>query len=253
MEVVGYGAARQQRFELTRTAAGAPTVVLVHGGFWQAGYGLDLMQPLVPSLVAAGWTVANIDYRGVGDDGGGWSGTFEDAAAATDALAAIDGIDVRRIVTVGHSAGGHLAVWLAGRHRLPDGAPGASPQVRPIGALSQAGVVDLVAAAEARLGDGATQSLLGGEPSEVPDRYAIGSPAALVPIGVPVELVHGVDDRIVPPDQSRRYDDVTRAVGDPVVRTEVPGDHFTMIDPATDAWAACVAGIRRLLAPHLVL
>lgn len=246
-EVIEYGDDAAQRVEVSRPAGEGPwpVVVLVHGGFWQAGFDLDLMRPLVPSLVAEGWAVANIGYRGVGA-GGGWPATLDDAAAATDALVGVDGLDLGRLITLGHSAGGHLAVWLAARHRIPPGAPGSDPAVTPSGAVAQAGVVDLVAAAEANLGGGATQSLLGGDPSDHPDRYAAASPSALVPLGVPVELVHGVDDAIVPIDQSRRYQATALAAGDEVTLTETAGDHFSVIDPATADWAACLAAARRL-------
>ncbi|MGK2950697.1 MAG: alpha/beta hydrolase family protein [Acidimicrobiales bacterium] len=247
-EVIEYGDAAAQRLELSRPPGDGlwPVVVLVHGGFWQDGFDLDLMRPLVPSLVAEGWAVANIDYRGVGA-GGGWPATLDDAAAATDALLGIDDLDLGRLITLGHSAGGHLAVWLAARPQLPPGAPGSDPAVIASGAVAQAGVVDLVAAAEANLGGGATQSLLGGDPADHPDRYAAASPAALVPLGVPVELVHGVDDTIVALDQSRRYEATALAAGDQVTLTETAGDHFSIIDPNTDDWAACLAAARRLL------
>lgn len=249
-ERVRYGDESPQHLDLTRPAGvdAPPVVVLVHGGFWSAQFDLTLMEPLVPSLVAEGWAVANIEYRSVPVRGSGWPGTFEDAAAAVDALAGQDGLDLTKVITVGHSAGGHLAVWLASRAQLPEGAPGRDPQVPVIGAVSQAGVLDLVAGADQRLGGGAVQSLMGGGPTAVADRYAAGSPTALVPIGVPVELVHGSDDRNVPVDQSRRYEVAARDAGDPVTFTEVPGDHFAIIDPATEAWAACLAAARRLLA-----
>ncbi len=248
-ETVTYGDSAQQHLELSRPASATahPVVVLVHGGFWSAQFDLGLMRPLVPSLVAEGWAVANLEYRSIGVSGAGWPGTFEDAAAAVDALAEQPDLDLSRVITLGHSAGGHLAVWLASRARVPEGAPGQSPMVTVTGAVSQAGVLDLVAAADEHLGGGATQALMGGGPTEVPDRYAAGSPVALVPIGVPVELVHGSADRNVPVDQSRRYEAAARAAGDPVTFTEVPGDHFAVIDPSTEAWAACLAAARRLL------
>ncbi|MEO6318486.1 MAG: alpha/beta fold hydrolase [Acidimicrobiales bacterium] len=250
VETVRYGDEAPQHLELTRPAdvAVPPVVVLVHGGFWSAQYDLTLMQPLVPSLVGEGWAVANIEYRSVPVRGSGWPGTFEDAAAAVDVLAAQDGLDLTRVIALGHSAGGHLAVWLASRGRLPEGAPGRDPKVVLTGAISQAGVLDLVAGADQRLGGGAVQSLLGGDPAAVPDRYSAGSPSALVPIGVPVELFHGSADRHVPIDQSRRYAGAALTAGDPVTFTEVPGDHFAIIDPTTEAWAACVVAARRLLA-----
>jgi acetyl esterase/lipase len=250
VEVVTYGDTPPERLEVTRPSSGRgpwPVVALVHGGFWQAGYDLDLMRPLVAPLLAEGWAVANLDYRGVGLPGAGWPGTLTDAATALDALADVADLDLERLVTLGHSAGGHLAVWLAGRHRLPAGAPGADPVVRPIGAVAQAGVVDLEEAARARLGAAATQALLGGEPDEVPERYAVASPVALLPLGVPVELVHSDRDRIVPLDQSRRYVAAAGSTGDAARLTVVSGDHFAVIDPGTDDWAACLAAARRLL------
>ncbi len=252
-QVLRYGSAPRQHIELTKPTDGTgpvPVVVLLHGGFWMSAYDLGLMRPLVPSLVAKGWAVANVEYRSVGDHGGGWPGTLDDAAAAIDALAGTEevGLDVTRVVVLGHSAGGQLAVWLAGRHRLPSGAPGADPKVRPIGVVAEAGVLDLVAAADQGLGGGAVTALLDGSPSTVPDRYAIASPVARVPIGVPVVLVHGPDDGVVPLDQSTHYRDVATRAGEDVTLTEVPGDHFALIDPTTTAGAAALAAVSRLLA-----
>jgi acetyl esterase/lipase len=247
MEEVRYGDDPSQRLELTRPAGvpSPPVALLIHGGFWRAQHGLEIMRRLVPSLVADGWAVANVEYRRVGD-GGGWPTTLADAAAATDALADQPGLDLDRVVSIGHSAGGHLATWLAARPRLPAGAPGASPRVILRGAVSQAGVVDLVGSATANLGAGAAQDLLGGAPSAVPDRYAVASPLARLPLGVPVALVHGVDDDIVPVDQSRRYAIAAQAAGDDVALHEVPGDHFVVIDPNHPAWTVCRAALRRL-------
>lgn len=214
-----------------------PTVVLIHGGFWRWGWDRTLMTPLARDLARRGHAVWNIEYRRVGQEGGGWPGTLEDAAAAIDLLAGIDAVDTERLVTVGHSAGGHLAVWLAARHRLPAGAPGAEPAVRPRAAVSQAGVVDLVRGDEDALGSGACAALLGGSAGEVPDRYAVASPASLLPLGIPVLLVHGSRDVHVPPSQSRDYADAARFAGDPVDLTEFDGaDHFDVIEPEHEAW-----------------
>jgi acetyl esterase/lipase len=251
-EVVRYGKARRQRLELTRpdgATAPVPVVVVLHGGFWMSSYDLRLMRPLVPSLVAQGWAVVNVEYRSVGDDGGGWPGTFDDVAAAVDSLASpgVTGLDLGRLVTLGHSAGGHLAVWAAARHRLPPDAPGADPAVRPIGAVAQAGLLDLVQAEADRLGGGAASSLLGGFPDAVPDRYALASPIARVPLGVPVELVHGPYDGVVPLDQSERYQAAAVAAGDQATLHQVPGDHFALIDPASEAWATTLRSTATLL------
>lgn len=221
---------------------GAPsgvTVVLLHGGFWLERYRADLMAPLAEDLAGAGHTVVNVEYRRVGG-AGGWPETFTDVAAAVDHLAELPDVPTDRIVTVGHSAGGHLAVWAASRHRLPGGAPGADPRVRPCAAVSQAGMVVLVASARAGLGKGAVVDLMGGSPDEVPDRYAVADPAALLPTGVPVVLIHGEDDHIVPPGISRDYAERARERGDEVELVALPGGHFEAIDPSHPLWRAVV-------------
>ena len=227
-----------------------PVVVLVHGGFWREQYRRDLMTPLARDLVGRGYAVWNIEYRRVGG-AGGWPETFEDAAAAIDHLATLDArLDLHRVATVGHSAGGHLAMWLASRHRLADGAPGADPQVRPIFAVSQAGVVDLDLAARNGLGGGAAPALMGGGPGEVPDRYAAGDPAALVPIDIPSLLVHGRDDTTVPLRQSEAYVDAADEAGDPARLAVVDGDHFTVITPDTEVWRTVLDALAEALGPR---
>jgi acetyl esterase/lipase len=207
-----------------------PVVVLVHGGFWRNRWDRTTTTPLARKLAARGLLAWNVEYRRVGQDGGGWPGTFLDVAAAVDHLAGVPEADVERVVAVGHSAGGHLALWLAARPRLPAGAPGAGPRVRARGAVSLAGVCDLERGAEDGLGGGAVAELLGGAPGERPDRYAAASPAALLPLGVPQVLVHGGRDTIVPPGQSRDYARAATAAGDRVELIELPeADHFVVI------------------------
>ena len=181
----------------------------------------------------------------MGQEGGGWPGTLEDVAAAADAVVGLEAVDAGRVATVGHSAGGHLALWLAARHRLPAGAPGADPRLRPCGAVSQAGVSDLLAGARAGLGSGACQALIGGEPNDVPERYVVASPAALLPLGVPQLLVHGTRDYLVPAAQSRDYAAAARVVGDAVDLIELPeADHFDVIEATDPAWTAVVGWLR---------
>ena len=224
-----------------------PTVVLIHGGFWKWGWDRTLMTPLACDLAARGFAAWNIEYRRVGQEGGGWPGTFEDVAAAADAVAGLEDVDATRVVSIGHSAGGHLAVWLAARHRLPAGAPGAGPGVRPRAAVSQAGIVDLARGADDRLGDGACVALLGGSPTDVPERYAAASPASLLPLGVPVLLVHGGRDDIVPPSQSRTYAESARAAGDTVELVEVAeADHFDVIEPGHELWSLMCGWLERV-------
>jgi len=231
-------------------------VVVVHGGFWRQAYGLELGRPLAVDLANAGLAAWNIEYRRVGTGGaagdGGWPTTFLDVAVAVDLLAgpvqeAAGGrLPLDRVIAAGHSAGGHLAGWLAARPGLPPGAPGAAPAVLLRGAVSQAGVLDLVDAAEQRLGAGAVEDLLGGPPTAVPDRYALASPAARVPLGVPVVCVHGTEDADVPIRQSERF---VAVAGGSAELVTLPGvDHFALIDPSSAAWRACRDSVERLLA-----
>ncbi|ODT95297.1 MAG: esterase [Pseudonocardia sp. SCN 72-86] len=242
-----YGTDPAQFVELTLPAETGPrgTVVVIHGGFWRSRYDLALGRPLAAALAAAGYAAWNIEYRRVGT-GGGWPATFDDVAAAVDLLADQEWLDADRVVAVGHSAGGHLAAWLAARPGLPAGVPGADPRVRLRGAVSQAGVLDLVDAVRNGVGRGAVEDLLGGLPGDAP--YDLASPAERLPVGVPVVCVHGDADVNVPLRQSERYVAAAQAAGDPAELVVLPGvEHFAVIDPATAAWQACASGIERVI------
>jgi acetyl esterase/lipase len=210
-----------------------PCVVLVHGGFWRSGWDRTLMTPLAHDLARRGVAAWNIEFRRVGQEGGGWPGTFEDVAAAVDHLAKVEQVDTARVATCGHSAGGHLALWLAARHRLASGV-GASPRVRPLAAVSQGGICDLERAWRDDLGDGAVEALLG-PLAEGSERLAAASPAALTPLDVPQLLLHGSEDDVVLLSQSRDY-----CARDPLAELlELEGaDHFDVIDVDHEAWAA---------------
>ncbi|HUQ38841.1 MAG TPA: alpha/beta hydrolase [Acidimicrobiales bacterium] len=231
---IRYGEGRDRFGELWRPdgPGTVPVVVLIHGGFWREPYRLDLMDGLARDLSSRGFAAWNIEYRRVGG-GGGFPATFDDVAAAIDHLAAIassERLDLSRVVTVGHSAGGHLALWAASRD---------NPAVEVTKAISLAGVPDLVEADRAHLGSDAARELLGGSAAGVPDRYAAASPAARLPLGVPQVLVHGADDDIVPPSFSRAYAAAATAAGDDVELVELPGvDHDDVIDPSSPAWTA---------------
>ena len=227
------------------------TVVLLHGGFWQAQYGLDLAAGLAPDLADRGYAAWNLEYRRVGD-GGGWPATFTDVARGIDLLGDLadrTGESLYPTLAIGHSAGGQLAVWAAGRHRLPSGAPGAAPKVRLAAAISQAGVLDLTAAARDGVGGGSVEALLGGPPEAHPRRYAWASPLTRVPIGVPVCCLHSPADALVPIDQSRRYVRAATAAGDHATLVETDGDHFALIDPASPGWRTAVDQLPGLLRP----
>jgi acetyl esterase/lipase len=243
------------------TAGPHPVVILIHGGYWRARYGLDLMDRLGDDLAARGVANWNIEYRRVGEPGGGWPGTLRDVASAAERLRGIapaHQLDLARVVTIGHSAGGHLALWLAARHRVPVGALGdggwaalTGPGVLPLaGALSQAGVADLADGWRRGLSGGAVADLLGGTPEGVPERYAAADPARLLPLGIPQALVHGERDDIVPIAISRDYAAAATRAGDPARFRPIPdADHFDVIDPATAAWAVIIAELRAILAP----
>ncbi|MCK4177789.1 alpha/beta hydrolase [Aciditerrimonas ferrireducens] len=216
-------------------------VVLFHGGYWRMPYGRRLMVPLARGLVRHGLAVWNVEYRrvGLGGGGGGWPATVDDAARAVDALAARAEVDGERVVLVGHSAGGQLALWVAGRHRLPSGAAGARsagqvPAVGIRGVVALAPVTDLRGTAS-----GPVRSFLGPDPTG--SRAEAASPRGLLPLGVPQMVVHGAVDEVVPVAASRAYVAAAREAGDDARLVEVPGvGHRGVILPRGPAWEALV-------------
>jgi len=228
-----------------------PIVVLIHGGFWRAAYKLSLMRGLARDLAQQGITAWNIEYRRVGNANGGWPNTMLDVALATDYLRTLAphyGLDAERVVTVGHSAGGHLALWVAARQRITAGELQAQDPLHIVGAVSLAGCTDLDYVAQLGLGRGAAVELLGGEPQAVPERYAMASPAALLPLRVPQVLIHGTQDNNVPFDVSQFYTRKAIEAGDDVMLIELPGaDHFVVIDPTSESWTLTLKEIQRLL------
>ncbi len=194
--------------------------VLIHGGFWKAEYGLDLMDALADDLAARGWAAWNIEYRRLGN-GGGVPETLDDVAAAIDLLAELPGVDLSRVVAIGHSAGGHLAAWAATRK---------DPGVAVTGVVSQAGVLDLQRARELRLSNGVVDRFLGEHPTSV------ASPIERLPLGVPTLLTHGALDDIVPVEISERF---AAAAGATLV-VEPDEEHFGHLDPANPLWKAVI-------------
>ncbi len=251
---IAYGTEPHQFGDL-RLPAGPgphPVVVVVHGGFWRAKYGLEHAGHLCADLTQRGFATWSLEYRRVGHDGGGWPGTLEDVARGTDflrTLAQSQSLDLSRVVALGHSAGGHLVAWLGGRHRLRPGDALHVDAPLPLrGVVPLAGVVDLARAFAHRLGDGIVETFVGGTPSSVPDRYRAASPAALQPLGVPQVLVHGTEDDTVPVSMSEDFCARGREQGDDVRCVTLPGaGHFEVIDPRSREWPHVVAAVQSLM------
>jgi acetyl esterase/lipase len=231
----------------------APLVIFLHGGFWRAAYDRSHTGPMATALAAAGYAVCVPEFRRTGQAGGGWPGTFEDVAAAVDRSPAL----VRKAagpgvvadepaLLAGHSAGGHLALWAAGRHLLsPDS--GWHTDTRARGVVVLAGVSGLADCYDQGLGNGAAADLMGGGPARFPQRYRVVDPAGLLPLGCPVRLVHGSLDDVVPPAMSRGYAALGRAAGDDTVVEGLPGaSHLDVIDPLSPAWPQVLVAFKDL-------
>jgi acetyl esterase/lipase len=241
-----YGADRSQLgdLHLPPGAGPHPVIVAIHGGSWRKQYGRAVMRAVAAALVRRGFAVWNIEYRRVGA-GGGWPQTFEDVAAAIDVLDGLHpSLDLDRVELLGHSAGGHLALWAAGRERLAPGAPGAfaspgaDPRVPIRRVISLAGVCDLSGAYREWNG-GAVRALIGGSPDDLPERYDVADPLRQAPLAMPALLVHGVRDETVSVRLSRDYAAAARAAGGAVELVEIAGPagaHRAFIEPHGAAW-----------------
>jgi len=237
-----YGPDPAQHGELWLPADPVPgTIVIIHGGFWRARYDLSLGRPLADDLARRGYAVWNLEYRRAGA-GGGWPATFEDVAAGIDLLADLP-VDTSTVVAIGHSAGGQLAAWAAGRDRLPHLAPGAGPRVAVTAVVSQAGVLALADCARDGVGGTAALDLMGGGPGQLPERYRLADPIAAVPVEAAVLCVHSRADDEVPFACSERYVAAAEAAGGRASLRQAHGDHYTLIDPATPDWAMVVAAL----------
>jgi acetyl esterase/lipase len=210
------------------TGAGPhPVVIFIHGGFWRAAYNLDHAGHICAALAHAGAAVWSLEYRRIGDSGGGWPGTLDDIVHGAEHLARIGpkyGLDLHRIVASGHSAGGHLALWLAAQRAV---------DLR--GVIPLAAVTDLRLAWRLQLSNGVVKEFLGGSPEQFPQRYAATSPMELLPISVPQRLIHGTADRIVPFEMSETFSKASH--NSKLVALKGAG-HFELIDPRAREWDA---------------
>jgi acetyl esterase/lipase len=230
-----YGPHRQHRADLwvPRGHGPHPVVVLIHGGFWHARYGKVVMKPLAAELVRRGFATWNIEYRRMGrGQGGGYPDTFDDVAAAIDQLAELEDsrLDLERVMFIGHSAGGQLAIWAASRADSP---------VRPVLVVAQAAVWDMSTAGPI------ARRFMGGWPEQVPERYDACDPMRLVPLGVPTVVIHTPGDNTIPLQRARMYAEAAREAGDDVELLEPPGGHRAHIDPRAQPCRLAIDALER--------
>ena len=229
-----------------------PVIMIIHGGCWVSFYDLGLMEKMADSLTREGYATWNIEYRRIGDQGGGWPGTFNDVARALkhlETLALTYPLDLDNILVTGHSAGGHLALYLGSESKLSpqselksDGLP------RIKGIVSLAGITDLEDYYQP-MGCGSNViGLTGGSASEYPERYFDGSPINHLPLNVPQILVHGQGDFIVPLSHVTPYYEKAKAEGETIELIDINGaGHFELINPGSTAWNSVTGAFSRLL------
>jgi acetyl esterase/lipase len=245
-----YGEAPDQFGDLHLPAGPGPysLVIFFHGGYWRARYDLEHANPLCQALARVGLAMWNVEYRRVGNHGGGWPGTFADVLAALGhvrQLALDYPLDLGRVTLMGHSAGGHLALWAAAAQRIPAGHALHDADPLPLRrVVALAPVSDLRLAWDWRLSDGAVGELLGGSPPQASEAYTLASPIELLPYGVPQVLLHGDADDAVPYELSQRYHVAARAAGDDCTLVTLPNTgHFELIDPHSPAWPHVLSAV----------
>ena len=256
-ERVTYGADANQFAEL-RVPSGAgphPVVVLVHGGCFKTYGSFADLAAMGDALKGRGIATLNVEYRRVDQAGGGWPNTYLDVGNAVDqvrSLAKAHRLDLSRVVIVGHSAGGHLAMWAAARSRVPRGS--ALSMANPLavrGVVDLAGPLDLTTNIEGYEGlcrDRVITNLMGGQPASVPERYAQASPMTLLPLGVPQVIVLGEHEEYVPLPLARTYVQAAERTGDRVRLMVIPGvGHFEIASPRAAIWPKVESAIRSLI------
>jgi acetyl esterase/lipase len=254
---VAYGALPQQFGDLflPKGAGPHPLVLALHGGFWRAQYDLAHLGHLCAALAHAGFAVWSVEYRRIGQEGvgggGGYPGTLQDVSLAADFLPQLRRRFPalgQRTVSLGHSAGGQLALWLAGRHHAPEASGVHGTPLGLAGVVALAPVSDLAEASRLDLGRGVVRDFLGGAPEAQPERYAAASPSRLLPLGAPQIVVHGTEDDTVPYALSQAYVAEAQARGDRAeLRTLQEMGHFEPIDPRSAAWPVVLAAVQSLV------
>jgi len=256
---IAYGADPLQFGELWVPKSGRrhPVIVLIHGGCWRADLpGTELMDYMAADLRDRGYAVWNLEYRRIGHPDGGYPGTFQDVGEGIDHLRALApqyGLDLRRVALSGHSAGGHLALWAAGRDRLPTTSPLRVPTPLSIrGVVSLAGIADLSryrdTGPDACGGPSTIDSLVGPQGTAGRDVFADTSPPSLLPLGDRQVVVSGALDHIVPPRVGQDYAAAAASNGDPATSVVLAGaGHFELIDPTSAVWPRVLAAYSELL------
>jgi acetyl esterase/lipase len=235
-----------------------PLVVFFHGGWWKSKYDLMYAGHLCAALKSMGIAVWSVEYRRVGETGGGWPMTFEDVAAGLEFVATLAesySIDLERVITMGHSAGGHLAFWAAGKGRIGAGEMKLPvSRIKLVGAIALAGAVDLRMTMELAGEDvfahdrDEISALMGGTPEVVPERYGRGNPGDLLPFGVPQILIQGTEDDQIPPGLPARWATAAGEAGDDVTVEMIAGaDHMDVVDPESEAWEVVRAAVHGFL------
>jgi acetyl esterase/lipase len=230
-----------------------PVVLFIHGGCWLSQYDIAHAAALEQALADSGFAVWSLEYRRVGNDGGGWPGTFTDIAQGADHLRELApryALDLNRVIASGHSAGGQFALWLAARPKIPQAS--ALHRADPLnvrGVLGLAPAPDLEGLHASGVCGNVIDRLMGGSPADHPDRYASTSPMQLTPIGVPQQLVIGALDRTWTPI-GRTYAAHAAAARDMQIEVvEAPeSGHFDMLAPDTTTWPLVINALKRLVA-----
>lgn len=225
---------------LPKSRGAHPVAIVIHGGFWRAAFDLEHSGHMCAALTRSGIATWSLEYRRIGNPGGGWPGTCEDVlrgASHLRTMASQYSLNASRVVAIGHSAGGHLALWLAAQKK---------PRLR--GAVSLAGAVDLRRVWELKLSNTVAGEFMGGSPQDLGAAYKQASPIECVPFGIPTRLLHGDHDEVVPIEIGQRFVNAATKAGDDSKLVTLPGaDHFAPIDPRTPEWGIVEKNVLELI------